>query len=220
MKFQLKEHHRNTPDDELIEDLKSVAAKLKKRSVTIADYNDNGRFHNTTLTRRLGSWLKILEMAGLEKTRTPLNIPNEDLFRNLEEVWNKLGRQPKYSEMFKPLSQYSAGLYEYRFGTWLKALKAFVDYMNSAGDIPEQHNAVRTKNSCKASRNVNWRLRFIVMRRDGFKCRSCGRSPAVDPTVILHVDHKKAWSNGGETILDNLQTLCSVCNIGKSNLEI
>lgn len=218
MKFQLKEHHRNTPDDELIEDLKSVAAKLKKRSITIEDYNGNGRFHNTTLTRRFGSWLKILEIAGLEKTRTPLNIPTEELFRNLEEVWNKLGRQPKYSEMFKPLSQYSAGLYEYRFGTWLKALKAFVDYMNSTGDIPKQQNATRTKNSRKVSRNVNWRLRFIVMRRDGFKCQSCGRSPSVDPAVILHVDHKKAWSNGGETILDNLQTLCSVCNIGKSNL--
>jgi len=33
------------------------------------------------------------------------------------------------------------------------------------------------------------------------------------------VDHKKAWANGGETVLENLETLCSKCNIGKSDLE-
>jgi len=57
------------------------------------------------------------------------------------------------------------------------------------------------------------------MRRDNFKCKKCGRSPATDPKVILHVDHKKAWTNGGETVLENLETLCSKCNIGKSDLE-
>ena len=29
----------------------------------------------------------------------------------------------------------------------------------------------------------------------------------------------KSWAKGGETALENLQTLCSVCNIGKSDLE-
>ena len=38
-------------------------------------------------------------------------------------------------------------------------------------------------------------------------------------SIILHVDHIKAWAKGGETVLENLQTLCSVCNIGKSDLE-
>src|SRR3989338_11279529 len=71
----------------------------------------------------------------------------------------------------------------------------------------------------KTKRGINWRLRFIVMRQDNFKCKNCGRSPATDQTIILHVDHIKAWANGGETILENLQTLCSKCNIGKSDLE-
>jgi hypothetical protein len=70
----------------------------------------------------------------------------------------------------------------------------------------------------KTSRNINWRLRFIVVRRDNFKCKSCGRSPATDPTIILHVDHFKAWAKGGETVLENLQTLCSKCEIVKSDL--
>lgn len=57
------------------------------------------------------------------------------------------------------------------------------------------------------------------MRCDNFKCKNCGRSPATDPKIILHVDHIVPYSSGGETTPDNLQTLCSVCNIGKSNLE-
>ncbi|WP_367275291.1 HNH endonuclease [Microcoleus sp. CAWBG58] len=31
------------------------------------------------------------------------------------------------------------------------------------------------------------------------------------------MDRKIAWSKGGETVLENLQTLCSLCNLGKSN---
>jgi len=57
------------------------------------------------------------------------------------------------------------------------------------------------------------------MRRDNFRCKHCGRSPATDPSIIVHVDYVKAWANGGETIIEKLQTLCSKCNIGKSDLE-
>jgi hypothetical protein len=58
-------------------------------------------------------------------------------------------------------------------------------------------------------------LRFQVLERDGSRCRACGRSPAED--VTLHVDHILPYSLGGLTLLNNLQTLCAPCNIGKSN---
>ena len=222
MKFELKKYHRNSPGEELITDLKRVANDLKK-SPTIDEYNEYGTYHSTTLTRRFGSWFKALENAGLGRTRSLLNIPEEDLFQNLEEVWIKLGRQPSYQELQKPLSKYSAGTYENRFGSWRKALEKFIAYMNKETDFSSQE-AIKnveiepiTKHRTK--RGINWRLRFLVMRRDNFKCRKCGRSPATDPSIILHVDHIKAWASGGETVLENLQTLCSKCNIGKSDLE-
>ncbi|MBA3804703.1 MAG: HNH endonuclease, partial [Acidobacteria bacterium] len=37
--------------------------------------------------------------------------------------------------------------------------------------------------------------------------------------VALHVDHIRPWSKDGETLLENLQTLCSECNLGKSNVH-
>lgn len=56
------------------------------------------------------------------------------------------------------------------------------------------------------------------IKRDNFKCCACGASPAKAPSVELHIDHIIPWSKGGETTIDNLQTLCSKCNLGKSDL--
>ncbi len=61
-------------------------------------------------------------------------------------------------------------------------------------------------------------LRFEVFKRDGFRCRYCGRS--VDDGVILHADHVIPESKGGPTTLDNLATACFDCNIGKSNKDL
>lgn len=223
MKFELEEYHRGIKDEELIADLKKIALELKKTAISRADNDERGKYSTTTYIRRFGSWFNTLEKAGLEKTRTPMNLPEEELFKNLEEIWIKLGRQPRYAEVQKPLSKYHVGTYENRFGTWRKALEKFVAYINNEENISSeeaiQNIEIELSSRHKTKRNINWRLRFIVMRRDNFKCKKCGRSPATDPTIILHVDHKTAWTNGGETMLENLDTLCSICNIGKSDLE-
>ena len=57
------------------------------------------------------------------------------------------------------------------------------------------------------------KLRYDVMKRDGFKCALCGSS--VDDGVQLHVDHIFPVSKGGKTELSNLRTLCDRCNMGK-----
>jgi len=147
----------------------------------------------------------------------------EDLFKNLEEVWIKLGHQPKSRDLIRPLSKHSWHTYAQRFGSWRKALEQFVEYINEEGKQLSEEGIKRLKidksTQHKTTRDINWRLRFLVMKRDSFKCKACGRSPATDPKIILHVDHIKAWANGGETVLENLQTLCSKCNVGKSNLD-
>lgn len=227
MKFELKRYSRsdrkdykNVTDDELIADLKLVAVDLKKDSVTSREYNERGKFNSHIYERRFGSWLKALDKASLQRTRN-YNITDEDAFKNLEEIWIKLGRQPIREEISAPLSKYSGSFYEYRFGTWQKALEKFVAYINNEKNISQEEIEileVEPGTQHKTKRGINLRLRFIVMKRDDFRCKSCGRSPATDPSVILHVDHIKAWANGGETVLENLQTLCSVCNLGKSDL--
>lgn len=75
----------------------------------------------------------------------------------------------------------------------------------------------KSKYKHKTSREPSMKLRFEVLKRDNFKCCACGSSPAKDPAVELHIDHIIPWSKGGETTRNNLQTLCSICNIGKGN---
>lgn len=61
---------------------------------------------------------------------------------------------------------------------------------------------------------VTAKVRFEVFTRDGHRCRVCGNTAQVEP---LHVDHIIPISKGGRSDLDNLQTLCQTCNLGKSN---
>lgn len=221
MKFELDEFHHGVTDIELIADLKRVASELKNNTVNITDYKRCGKYGKTTYIRRFGSWLGALEKAGLERSRAGRYLSEEYLFKNLEEVWIRLGRQPRYDDIQKPLSKYSMRVYLNRFSGWRNTLEKFISYMSGADASLEtsiENLRVESSSRHKTPRIVNWRLRFVVMKRDNFKCKNCGRSPATDPNIILHVDHINAWANGGETILENLQTLCSKCNIGKSNL--
>jgi len=70
----------------------------------------------------------------------------------------------------------------------------------------------------KTKRDISLQLRYQILKRDNFKCCACGTSPAKIPSVELHIDHIIPWSKGGETTLENLQTLCSKCNLGKCDL--
>lgn len=227
MEFKLETYHRNTPREEFLADVKNVALKLNKCTVTISEYEEHGQFHPSTLQRKFGSWFKVLELAQLEASRSKLNIPEEDLFKNIEEIWITLGRQPKYNEIKNPLSKYSAGTYEKRFGTWLKALQRFVVYINSDNssesqtewaEIEQAENTVaNTEIKHKTKREISDRLRFRILMRDGFTCCKCGKSPTKERGVELHVDHIVPWSKGGETVSENLETKCQQCNLGKGN---
>lgn len=224
MEFKLNHFHRNTPDTDLIVDLKRVANKLGKSTVTIEEYNQYGTFHSTTLTRRFGSWFTCLTKADLAPSRSLIGIPDEDLFADIERVWIQVGKQPTYRQM-SDLGVYSIGTYENRFGGWTKSLEAFVNYINrDEWDQPSTLlvNSIGVEKNIerKSSRKVNLSLRFKVLSRDCFKCCACGQSPATNPSVELHVDHIIPWSRGGETEVSNLQTLCSKCNLGKSDLII
>ena len=84
---------------------------------------------------------------------------------------------------------------------------------------PKTVTAETKKPQHKTSRKIPDKLRYQVLKRDNFKCCICGASPAKNPSIELHIDHIIPWSKGGETLLENLQTLCSKCNLGKSDTE-
>ena len=55
--------------------------------------------------------------------------------------------------------------------------------------------------------------RWEVLERDKRRCVVCGVAAADGAT--LHVDHIVSVYNGGDNEMENLQTLCEQCNLGK-----
>ena len=123
-------HSRVLPEDVLLEDLRRVASEIQKQSVTREQYDRLGRHASKTYEHRFHTWSNALEKAGLPKN-LERNISDEQLFENLEEIWIKLGRQPKSNEIHRPLSKYSGFTYAIRFGSWNKALEKFIKYINT-----------------------------------------------------------------------------------------
>lgn len=120
MEFKLEILKNNLSDTELLKDLNDVATKLNKNSVTIEEYEKYWKVHPSTIQRRFKSWFNAFKKAWLEPSRSKINISEEDLFQNLEEVWIKLWRQPRYTEMVIPLSKFYAWTYANKFWTWGK----------------------------------------------------------------------------------------------------
>ena len=223
--------------DEAIVVVKRVALMCGKTTLTKQEYDKYGKFHSTTLVQHIGKWNTILAIVGM-KANVNRGFTNEELFEEIERVWVLLGRQPTTTDIKNGVSKYSLQSYARRFGGWRAALQAFVNYIDS--DIQREEDIEKDKeqkqeDSCNVvmevahdvdierkqhttPREINLRTRFKVFQRDKFRCCICGASPATDPSVELHIDHIIPWSKGGETVIENLQTLCSKCNIGKSDL--
>lgn len=214
--FQLRLRETNISEEKLLEDLRRVATEFGGGSLGCRLYENHGKYSHTTHQRRFGTWNNALNRAGLP-VNNEFRIPKARLLENLERVWVRLGRQPGRRDMIRPVSEFSEKPYLNIFGSWNNTLQAFVNYVQQAAPVHDLISAQSSPHEQRTNRDVNDRLKIRVWLRDKHRCQICGRSPATNPEIILHVDHIKPWSKGGETVLENLQTLCSKCNLGKGN---
>jgi 5-methylcytosine-specific restriction endonuclease McrA len=141
--------------------------------------------------------------------------------------------------MKKSISRYSLDTFTRRFGGWRNSLHAFLERVDSehqgddcieTSELTVNHEStashdvpaikILNRHLKRTPRNINLRMRFTVLQRDNFACTACtacGALPSKNAATELNVDHIFPWSKGGETELNNLQTLCAKCNLGKSN---
>lgn len=66
----------------------------------------------------------------------------------------------------------------------------------------------------KSQRNIEQGISWTVFKRDGYKCRYCGRDD-----VPLTVDHVVRWENLGDSVERNLICACRKCNKTRGNTE-
>jgi hypothetical protein len=219
--------------DDLVAEMKRVHALVGRHVLTTADFNRHSVTSTFSIRKRFGSWKNALEVAGIAQSELANRWTEEQCFENLAAVWTHFGEHPSYDEMFSPPSTISGQVYRNRWGTWRKALRAFVTWANAEGenetkdqsDLTSQRTAkeIRVKpnpvrRSEEEQRQVAPRIRFKVFQRDRFKCVACGRSPATHMNVVLHADHIDPVALGGKTVLENLRALCEDCNLGKGKM--
>jgi Homing endonuclease associated repeat len=119
-------------NDDLIQELRRVHSLVGKSVLTVSDFNANSITSAEAIRRRFGGWPDGLRIAGIAQSELAnKGWPDSKYFENLATVWTKLGRAPHVREMAAPPSTTPAKAYEYRWGTWRKALAAFVDWANS-----------------------------------------------------------------------------------------
>ena len=93
------------------------------------------------------------------------------------------------------------------------------DFVNELKNISGEN--LKTLLNRKFSISINrWRkkiipsnIRWAVWERDNFTCKKCGARQ------FLSIDHIYPESKGGETSIENCQTLCKSCNSSKGAKE-
>lgn len=221
----LDQRARGLSREDVIAELRRIAELLGTSVLRREDLLEHSEIMGQKLVNsRFGTWKAALEAAGLSVSPVGRRWTEDDYFENLLNVWTHYGRVPKSAEMDHPPSQIMSSGYEGKFGTWGKAKLAFVKRMNA--NLDELEELVRPVTSIETvtsrpkpedQHQIPIGLRYKVLSRDHFRCVSCGNSPANDVGCVLHVDHILAFSRGGKTRIDNLQSMCAKCNIGKGN---
>jgi len=232
---------RDYSDEEILTELENVARHFGYNHFCRKDFDKIARIHSATVERRYGgSWTTAIEalkkrladkniLLACSRRR---NIPENTMFDEMERIWRQIGHRPSRSEWIssKPTVSYDS-VYRH-FGGWTAACLRFIEFKSGetltnndelevnekdTDAIPNKGHSNEARKNIVKGRSIPLNIRVKVLNRDNFRCIFCGKSPATDVGVKLHVDHIVPFSKGGTNSLDNLQTLCQDCNLGKSN---
>lgn len=113
-------------EDSLLNELRRIANLLDKNILDQKEFDEHARVHSHTITRKFGSWANALEKAGL-LSKYHRNVSDEQLFSEIGRIWSQLGRQPSLTDI-RQYGKFSPKPYFTRFGSWIKAVEAFVQW--------------------------------------------------------------------------------------------
>jgi hypothetical protein len=233
--------------EKVISELEKVAKNFNYTDFTQDDFDKIADISSYKVYREFKSWenaLKFLfdhfkkQNIDFKITRRRSSYSVQELFDEMERIWVHLGHRPSRDEWRAANPRISYDSVYRRFGSWTKACLNFIEY-KSGGVIvdavetnekniklQEYHVEVNKNNDTRGlkilekTRTIPLSVRIKVLSRDNFHCMFCGKSPAIDIGTKLHIDHIVPFSKGGTNTVENLQTLCEECNLGKSNREI
>lgn len=110
-----------------------MARLVGRLDITQADLTRHSAILGATKPiRRWGSWTAAVRAAGL----VPNRYTDQDLLNNLHRLTVKLGRRPRGPDVAgeAQIERWpTLQTYEYRFGSWSRALSAYDAWTASAG---------------------------------------------------------------------------------------
>ena len=122
MEFKLNEYHRDVSDEELLDDLRRVAELLSKENLTRSEYQENGKYHPSTIANRFGGWRNSLKKAGLSLTKTWAKheyCEDETLFfEDMQLVANKLNKEYITARDYKQFGKFDLSATFRKYGSW------------------------------------------------------------------------------------------------------
>lgn len=143
------------------------------------------------------------EIYDLDKIAAEvINLPAFEKYEHLSQEFSKEGRL--WKTFYTNLS---------RFETAVDAVIRRIIHRQKYGN---EEPKLITPTVTPQKRELTEEEKEKVKKRDGYACLCCG----VNKVNKLQIDHIKPFSMGGETSLENSQTLCDICNQYKGNNEI
>jgi 5-methylcytosine-specific restriction endonuclease McrA len=113
---------------------------------------------------------------------------------------------PNYAPGYEKNTALSAFSWREETGVTKKEYKHFSECL-------EFIQSCSVRSQIKSKVGISAKVRFSILKRDGFKCLYCGKTQVEG--AVLHVDHKISKNDGGSDEPDNLVTSCQDCNLGK-----
>ncbi len=221
-KFKTSSKKPQFSKPDILNSLKRFAEITKYQSFGMRDYDawSDRLVTSDTVVRYFGSWGTALKEIGVRAERG-LKIDIKKMVDVFKECWKELDNIPSRKQLELYLSQHN---YPFRwksyiniFGSIGKLAQLIVEVQEGTKEEKELYKRQISRKTIREP--ISARLRYQVLKRDGEKCKKCGISPKHTATVVLHVDHIIPVTKGGKTDIDNLQTLCEKCNLGKSSLD-
>jgi hypothetical protein len=167
---------RAMSNDEILQRIRDVAARLGKADLSGADIAANSDITQSQLYGRFGSVLEALRNADVQHANHGRKFTEDEVFENLLNVWTHYGRPPTVVEMRQPPSTVGPTVYIRRYGGWRAALKAFVARANS--DVDDGRSAASDEEPSTQAELDGSVQRPRAGIRDTVRPQSVGRAAA------------------------------------------
>lgn len=193
---------------ELIGEMRTIPSDGRWYALTLTATNDGRREH---------SWYSGFAGFTKKHPRRELRTPSMVDPQKMAALWAELGmpcwvvRNRAHLALFIRFGGtclVDGDIAESALGAWMQPLEVGV----IAAVAPHKPIGMATREELQHAPTP--KLRAAILKRDDYRCLACGRRPATNPDIELHVHHVVPFSEGGLTTRSNLITLCHTCHKG------